>query len=376
MKTIAIKNGNVELVEKPDPKAKGEWVVVKILSSPMCTEYKGYKSGRSSDNLGHEAAGEVVDVDQSSLVKIGDKVAVMPQSGCNVCDLCLTGDYIHCQNAPKPDQIGIYEHGTGTYAQYIIKQDWLLVPIPDEISFDYGSMACCGLGPTYGAMQRMNVRAGETILITGMGPVGLGGIVNGMHRNARVITAELDPYRRELASNLGAVLSVNPTEKSSREIELTSQIDLLKAAMLKTNSENFPNFEKPIENLQDLNEEINPFESRLKWTIDLNKENFVGKKSLLSHQNNINKIRVAFQSVNEGIPRHNHSITCENKTIGLVTSGSYSPLLSKGIGMGYIDYNYKDISKLTFVNRGVEKELSLIKLPFYDTSLYGHNRIK
>ena len=127
---------------------------------------------------------------------------------------------------------------------------------------------------------------------------------------------------------------------------------------------------------QDLNEELNPFESRLKWTIDLNKENFVGKKSLLSNQNNINKIRVAFQSVNEGIPRHNHSITCENKTIGLVTSGSYSPLLSKGIGMGYIDYNYKDISKLTFVNRGVEKEISLIKLPFYDTSLYGHNRIK
>ena len=42
----------------------------------------------------------------------------------------------------------------------------------------------------------------------------------------------------------------------------------------------------------------------------------------------------------------------------------------------YIDYNYKDISKLTFVNRGVEKEISLIKLPFYDTSLYGHNRIK
>ena len=226
MKAIEIKDGKVEIVEKPDPKAKDEWVVVKILSSPMCTEYKGYKSGKSSENLGHEAAGEVVEVDQSSLVKVGDKVAVMPQSGCIVCDLCLTGDYIHCQNAPKLDQAGIYEHGSGTYAQYIIKQDWLLVPIPDEISFDYGSMACCGLGPTYGAMQRMNVTAGETILITGMGPVGLGGIVNGIHRNARVITAELDPYRRELASNIGAVLSVNPTEKSSNEqiMDLTNGV--------------------------------------------------------------------------------------------------------------------------------------------------------
>ena len=127
---------------------------------------------------------------------------------------------------------------------------------------------------------------------------------------------------------------------------------------------------------QDLNEEINPFESKLKWTLDLNKETFIGKKSLLSHQNKINKIRVAFQSINEGIPRANHSINYENKNIGLVTSGSYSPLLSKGIGMGYIDYNYKDVSNLTFVNRGIEKEISLIKLPFYDTSLYGHNRLK
>ena len=96
----------VRLVEVPDPQPQGEWVVVKILSAPMCTEYKAYKAGRGLSSMGHEAAGEVVAVDQSSLVQVGDRVAVMPQTSCGVCDLCLAGEYIHCQNQPKPDELG------------------------------------------------------------------------------------------------------------------------------------------------------------------------------------------------------------------------------------------------------------------------------
>ena len=50
------------LVVKPDPKAKGEFVVVKIIVTPMCTEYHGFNRGNKSESLGHEAAGEVVEV--------------------------------------------------------------------------------------------------------------------------------------------------------------------------------------------------------------------------------------------------------------------------------------------------------------------------
>ena len=51
--------GKAGLVDKPDPKAKGEFVVVKIMVTPMCTEYHGFNRGGKSDSLGHEAAGEV-----------------------------------------------------------------------------------------------------------------------------------------------------------------------------------------------------------------------------------------------------------------------------------------------------------------------------
>ena len=63
----------------------------------------------------------------------------------------------------------------------------MLVPIPDGISYDHASMACCGLGPTFGAVQRAKLGPDDTLLITGLGPVGLGGVINGTHRGAKVI---------------------------------------------------------------------------------------------------------------------------------------------------------------------------------------------
>ena len=200
------------LVEKPDPHAKGEFAVVKVLVAPMCTEYKAFKAGNPGDCLGHEAAGEVVEVAQAGTVKVGDRVVVMPCYPCGKCTLCLRGDYIHCRNGQNALSVTGNTAGTATYAQYLIKQDWLLLPIPQGMSIEHGSLACCGLGPTFGAMQRMAVDALDTVLITGMGPVGLGGVINGVSRGARVIAVEGHPYRANLAKELGAVAAVNPAD--------------------------------------------------------------------------------------------------------------------------------------------------------------------
>ncbi|MBU0638115.1 MAG: zinc-binding dehydrogenase [Planctomycetes bacterium] len=203
------------LVEKPDPHAKGEFVVVKVLVAPMCTEYKAFKNGNPSDNLGHEAAGEVVEVAQAGTVKVGDRVVVMPLYACGCCALCLRGDYIHCRNTLDPLRATGNTTGTATYAQYLVKQDWMLLPIPQEMSTEHASLTCCGLGPTFGAMQRMAVDAFDTVLITGMGPVGLGGVINAVSRGARVIAVEGHPYRANLAKELGAAVAVNPTDKEA-----------------------------------------------------------------------------------------------------------------------------------------------------------------
>lgn len=205
------------LAEKPDPKPKDEFVLVKIHVAPMCTEYHAFKAGRESSSLGHEAAGEVVEVSQAGKVKVGDRVVVMPQYPCGKCPLCLAGDYIHCQHNLNVEEVTGNTTGTATYAQYVLKQDWLLVPIPDDVSYEHAGMACCGLGPTFGATQLMNVGAFDTVLITGMGPVGLGGVINCVKRGARVIAVEMHPYRANLAKELGAETVIDPRDENALE---------------------------------------------------------------------------------------------------------------------------------------------------------------
>jgi len=220
-----------ELIDLPTPKAKGEFTVVKIHAAPMCTEYKSFRDGVSCQSIGHEAAGEVVEVAQAGRVKVGDRVVVMPQIPCGKCSLCLKGEYIHCQNCLDVAEVAGYPHGNGTYAQYMLKQDWLLVPIPDEMSYEHASMACCGLGPTFGAMQTMHVDAFDTVVITGMGPVGLGGVINAAYRGARVIAVSRNPFRANLARELGAEAVINPDDKNALEqiMDLTGGIGFDKA---------------------------------------------------------------------------------------------------------------------------------------------------
>ncbi|MEJ5251241.1 MAG: zinc-binding dehydrogenase [Chthonomonadetes bacterium] len=216
MKTAVITGERqVEIQERPVPHAAGDFVVVRITVAPTCTEYKLYRDGYRTDMLGHEAAGEVVEVAQPGRVKVGDRVVVMPQYPCGTCGYCLSGDYIYCQNNINPLSATGNEAGIATYAQYVLKQDWLLIPLPEDISTEHGSMACCGLGPTFGAMQRMGVDAFDTVLITGAGPVGLGGVINGVFRGAKVIVAEPHPFRRQLAMELGAFAVIDPTEPTA-----------------------------------------------------------------------------------------------------------------------------------------------------------------
>ena len=209
----------VELVEVPAPRPKEDWALVKVMVTPMCTEYKMYLKGQRSEFLGHEAVGEVVEVAQPGLVKPGDRVVVQPLYGCGRCRYCRSGDYIHCQNLVDIAEFTGSPEGGATYAQYLLKPDWLLSPIPDYVSYDEAALALCGLGPTFGALQTMEVSAFDTLLITGLGPVGLGGIVNVRFRGARVIGVESFPWRVERALQMGAHVVLDP-----RDPELLAKI--------------------------------------------------------------------------------------------------------------------------------------------------------
>ena len=207
MRAVAITGERAcALVERPKPRPWGWYAVVRILVAPMCTEYKAYKNGWVGDWLGHEAAGVVEEVAGPCRVKPGERVLVLPQNPCGGCELCLSGEYVLCQDEPNVLELTGNSYGTSTYSQFLVKADWQLPRIPDELSIEEGSMACCALGPAFGAMRLTGLGPHQTVLITGLGPVGLGAVVCAKDVGARVIAVDGAPFRQNLARELGADL--------------------------------------------------------------------------------------------------------------------------------------------------------------------------
>ncbi|MFJ5761344.1 zinc-binding dehydrogenase [Neobacillus sp. NPDC093182] len=208
MKLAAIVGENqAVLIEKDKPILHEGWALVKIYAAPMCAEYKGFIHGHKNDCLGHEGAGEVVETTPGSKVKVGDRVVVMPQYPCGECEYCLSGSYIYCEHN--------MDYHAGTMSQYIAKPSWLLQKISDGVSYEKASLACCGLGPSHGAFEEMGINAFTTVLITGIGPVGLGAIINAKYRGARVIAVEMNEYRVNLAKELGADYVIDPLDEDA-----------------------------------------------------------------------------------------------------------------------------------------------------------------
>lgn len=214
-KAVITGERQAELREVADPRPRDDWAVVKVWTAPMCTEYKGWLAGWQGEHLGHEAVGEVVGVAQPCRVKPGDRVVVMPQYPCGACELCVAGDYIHCEHLVDATAFTGCPEGTATQAQYLVKPSWLLPVIPEDLSYDDAGLSLCALGPSFAAFEAMRVDAFDTVLITGAGPVGLGGVVNARYSGARVLVVEGVPYRQQLARELGAEEVLDTTDEAT-----------------------------------------------------------------------------------------------------------------------------------------------------------------
>tara|TARA_B100000959_G_scaffold45740_1_gene46468 strand:- start:973 stop:2055 length:1083 start_codon:yes stop_codon:yes gene_type:complete len=116
----------------------------------------------------------------------------------------------------------------------------------------------------------------------------------------------------------------------------------------------------------DIDEKINPIEAGLGWITKLNKENFIGKESLISAKENRTKLLTAFEMVDRAVPRKGYKIFAEGNEVGIVTSGTQSPLLQKGIGLGFVQFGkHKSGMALDIDIRGKMKKALIIKPPFY-----------
>jgi aminomethyltransferase len=118
----------------------------------------------------------------------------------------------------------------------------------------------------------------------------------------------------------------------------------------------------------DIDDTTSPIEAGLGWiTKFIPGKDFIDKdRLLLQKENGVSKKLRGFEMIDRGIPRHGYNLANQNgKIIGHVTSGTQSPVLDKGIGMGYIDSNYSTLGTEIFILvRDKKLKARIVKMPF------------
>jgi len=112
----------------------------------------------------------------------------------------------------------------------------------------------------------------------------------------------------------------------------------------------------------DINENRTPMEAGMEPFLRMNKD-FIGREALTKP---VSKKLIGFQLLEDGIPREGNIIFSEQKEIGVVTSGNFSPSLRKGIGMGYVESRFSDEGSEILIDiRGKSAGALIVKKPFY-----------
>lgn len=129
---------------------------------------------------------------------------------------------------------------------------------------------------------------------------------------------------------------------------------------------------------QDIDDTTTPVEASLEFVITQHGYDYVGKSVIESQvKDGTERKRIAFSMVDSGIPRHGYPLTISSSNVGTVTSGTFSPVLKKGIGMGYVKTPLSSIGQGISVDiRASSKGAVVTSTPFYDTDEYGYKRRK
>lgn len=117
----------------------------------------------------------------------------------------------------------------------------------------------------------------------------------------------------------------------------------------------------------DIDDTTSPLEAGLGWITKFTKD-FVNAEALKAQKEaGVTKKLVAFELTERGIPRHDYEIVdAEGTVIGRVTSGTMSPSLGKGIGLGYVTKENSKVDSDIFIQvRKKQIPAKVVKLPFY-----------
>ena len=203
--------------ERPIPTPGPGTILLEVRSVGVCGSDKHfYFEGRASSSivtgpvvLGHEFGGRVVALGPGvGRTLLNQRVSVEPQMPCRKCRQCLEGLYNLC---PNVQFFGV--PGTdGALQEYLVIPVENVFPIPDEVSDDAAAVVETISVSLWGG-HRGNIEPGQSVLVTGAGPIGLFAIQVARIRGAgRIVAVEPQPARRTYAEKLGAETAESLTQ--------------------------------------------------------------------------------------------------------------------------------------------------------------------
>jgi len=220
--------------EIPVPHLESDEVLVQVHVVGLCQSdikkirYPLYEPPRI---FGHETAGVIAAIgSQVQNWQIGQRVAVMHHIPCMHCGYCLNDNFSMCNVYKNISTTAGFNPSGGGFAEYVkvpghIVLNGGLIPIPEQISFEEASFVeptnCC-----LKAVKKAQIAPGQTVLVTGAGPIGLMFMMLVKYFGAQAIATDLIPARIEKALKLGADAAFD-----AREANLTEKIQALTYGM-------------------------------------------------------------------------------------------------------------------------------------------------
>lgn len=210
----------IEVVEvDPRPLEAGE-ARVRIASAGICGSDMAMIRGANPFAKypvvpGHEFSGTVAEIKDGGAFALGQRVYVKPLPTCGHCEACLKGESNHCNELQV---LGV--HRDGSYAQEIVVPVSLLRHLPDELSFDEGSM----IEPAAIAVHtnnRAETKPGDKMAILGAGVIGM--LVSQVAKArgaAAVFASDVVDSRLEMGKQLGIDVTANPTREDPVKVAL------------------------------------------------------------------------------------------------------------------------------------------------------------
>ncbi len=218
--------GGLELLDWPEPRPASHQVKLRVEASGLCGTdvhiVHGTWPSRPPVVLGHEFCGTVVEVgDQVRGLRPGDRVVGSnPAWTCGNCYHCRAGNDFMCA-----ERVSAGYHIDGSFAEYLCVDARRCHRLPDHVSFREAALGEPLAVAVHAVIERTSVHAGDLVLVSGPGCIGLLTLQVARLEGARLVVAGLGKDRRRLecARSLGAeaVIDVEREDLVERVRELS-----------------------------------------------------------------------------------------------------------------------------------------------------------